>query len=59
MTDQPNPKKVPTWVSTHVDLDVAETLHRTAYETGRSKRNLVEEAIRLTDRTNWHPLPAQ
>lgn len=56
MVEPAQPSKIPTWLSTHVDPDVAEIVHRTAYETGRSKRSLVEEAVRLIDRTVWHPI---
>lgn len=38
----------PTNLAIKLPPDVAELLHRLAYETGRSKRDLVIEAIRQT-----------
>jgi predicted transcriptional regulator len=38
--------KVPTQLSIKLPPDVAELLHRLAYETGRSKRDLVITAVR-------------
>jgi hypothetical protein len=37
----------PTGFSVRFPADVAEILHRTAYETGRTKLDLVSEAIRI------------
>lgn len=39
-------RRPPTNFAIKLPLDVAELLHRLAYETGRSKRDLVIEAIR-------------
>jgi predicted transcriptional regulator len=38
--------KAPTYLSIKLPPDVAELLHRLAYETGRSKRDLVIAAVR-------------
>lgn len=40
--------KPPTNLSIKLPDDVAEILHRLAYETGRSKRDLVIDAVRGT-----------
>jgi len=42
------PPSVPTNLSVKLPLDAAAILHRTAYETGHSKQDLVAEAIRKT-----------
>jgi len=39
--------KPPTHLSIKLPPDIAELLHRTAYETGRSKQDLVTAAIQL------------
>jgi predicted transcriptional regulator len=41
-----NGPKPPTHLSIKLPADVAEILHRLAYETGRSKRDLVIDAVR-------------
>jgi hypothetical protein len=38
----------PTHLSVKLPPDVAELLHRTAYETGRTKQDLVTDALRKT-----------
>jgi predicted DNA-binding protein len=40
--------KPPTNLSIKLPADVAEILHRLAYETGKSKRDLVLDAVRRT-----------
>ncbi len=45
---EPNGPKPPTHLAIKLPLDVAILLHRLAYETGRSKRDLVLDAVRKT-----------
>jgi hypothetical protein len=45
---EPSGPKPPTNLSIKLPPDVAEILHRLAYETGNSKRDLVINAVRRT-----------
>jgi hypothetical protein len=49
--------KPPTNLAMRLDPDVAEILHRLAYETGKSKRDLVHDAVRKTYKTGEDPKP--
>jgi predicted transcriptional regulator len=44
--DEPKGPKPPTNLSIKLPPDVAEVLHRLAYETGQSKRDIVISALR-------------
>jgi predicted transcriptional regulator len=46
--DKPTPPPAPRNLSIRLPEDVAALLHRVAYETGRSKHDLVIDAIRRT-----------
>jgi hypothetical protein len=50
-TNVPGPKP-PTHLAIKLPVDVAKLLHRLAYETGQTKRDLVIAAIRKTYRSN-------
>jgi len=45
---EPGGPKPPTNLAMKLPPDVAELLHRLAYETGRSKKDLVIDAVRKT-----------
>jgi hypothetical protein len=45
---EPNGPRPPTHLAIKLPPDVAELLHRRAYETGTSKRDLVINAVRTT-----------
>ena len=61
MTTPPPATKppVPTWLSMRLDPETAELLHRTAYETGKSKRALVITAVRQTYGAGGMPATTQ